>query len=348
MALMRTTDMGAPVLGTGWEKSLLHSATVKAAVQHRYGPPDVVHIEDLPRPVPGDGELLVAVGATTVNRTDCGFRAAKPFIVRPFSGLVRPRAKTLGNEFAGTVAAVGPRVTRFAEGDRVFGYCEGRFGAHAEYMVIGETASVAPTPVGVAHDRAAPICEGAHYALSYIRAAGIGSGTRVLVNGATGGIGSAAVQLVKGLGAQVTAVCTTDHIDLISGLGADRVVDRLVEDFTSLDDRFDVVFDAVGKSTFAACREVLTDRGVYLSTELGPWSQNPALALTTRLGRGQRVMFPIPKDDQSIVEHLGRLVEAGDFRPVIDRVYPLDDIADAYRYVETGEKIGNVVIDVRA
>ena len=301
---------------------------MKAAVHTSYGPPDVVRISEVEKPAPKDNELLVRVHATTVNRTDCGFRAAKPFIVRLFAGLVRPRRITvLGNEFAGEVEAVGGGVTSFEVGDRVFGFNGTSFGAHAEYMTIPEGGLVATMPAALTYEEAAPGTEGSHYALSLIRRARIHKGQDVLVNGGTGAIGSAAVQLLKQLGANVIAVCRTEHLELVRGLGADRVIDYTAEDFTKDEQTYDVV-------------------GIYLSTDLGPLSQNPILALVTPLFGGKRVMFPIPREDRGIVRHLKELIESGEFRPLIDRRYPLDQIVEAYRYVETGQKVGNVVINV--
>jgi NADPH:quinone reductase-like Zn-dependent oxidoreductase len=320
---------------------------MKAAVHTRYGPPDVVHISDVEKPTVKDHEVLVKVHATTVNRTDCGFRAAKPFIVRFFTGLLRPRVTVLGSEFAGVVEAVGSGVTSFTAGDRVFGFSEGRFGAHAEYLAIPGDGALAAMPANTTFEQAAPSTEGSHYALSYIRAAKIRSGQHLLINGATGAIGSAAVQLVKSLGASVTAVCGAPHVELVRGLGADRVIDNTAEDFTRDEQTYDVVFDAVGKSSFGRCKRLLTPRGIYLSSDLGPLSQNPLLALVTPLFGGRKVMFPIPpKHDQDGVRQFRDLIESGKFTPVIDRRYPLDQIVEAYRYVETGQKIGNVVISV--
>jgi NADPH:quinone reductase-like Zn-dependent oxidoreductase len=253
----------------------------------------------------------------------------------------------LGSEFAGVVEAVGGGVTAFTAGDRVFGFSEGRFGAHAEYLVMPDNGPLAAMPANTTFEQAAPCTEGSHYALSYIRAAQIRSGQYVLVNGATGAIGSAAVQLVKSLGASVTAVCGASHVDLVKGLDADRVIDNTAEDFTQDDQAYDVVFDAVGKSSFGRCNRLLKPRGIYLSTDLGPLSQNPLLALITPLLGGKKVMFPIPpKHDQQGVKQFRDLIEAGKFTPVIDRRYRLDQIVEAYRYVETGQKIGNVVISV--
>jgi len=317
---------------------------VKAAIHTSYGPPEVVRITEVGMPVATDDQLLVKIHATTVNRTDCGYRAAKPFILRFFTGLIRPKRTVLGTEFAGEVEAVGSNVTSFKVGDRVFGYIEGRFGAHAEYLTVPEDASVAIMPANVTFDEAAASTEGSHYALANIQAAKIRSGQDVLVNGATGAIGSAAVQLLKSLGAHVTAVCSTEYLPLVERLGADRVIDYRTADFTADEQTYDVVFDAAGKSSFGRCKRLLKPNGIYLSTDLGPFPQNPILALITPLFRGKKVLFPIPRHDQQMVARIKGLLESKAFKPLIDRRYPLDEIVDAYRYVETGQKIGNVVI----
>jgi NADPH:quinone reductase-like Zn-dependent oxidoreductase len=319
---------------------------MKAAVRTRYGPPDVVRIAAVDKPAAKDNEVLVKVHATTVNRTDCGLRAAKPFIYRFFTGLIRPKVTVLGNEFAGEVEAAGRGVRSFQVGDRVFGFNGVSFGAHAEYLAIPEDGLVATMPANVTYEEAAPGTEGSHYARSLIKAAKIQRGQDVLVNGATGAIGSAAVQLLKSLGADVTAVCATKHVELVRGLGADKVIDYTAEDFTKDEQTYDVVLDAVGKSSFGRCKRLLKPGGIYLSSDLGPLSQNPILALITPLFGGKRVMFPIPKDNQETVRYFKELIESGEFKPVIDRQYPLDQIVEAYRYVETGQKIGNVVISV--
>ena len=321
---------------------------MKAAVHTRYGPPEVVRVTEVDRPAAKENDLLVKIHATTVNRTDCGFRAGKPFIVRFFTGLRRPKVTVLGNEFAGDVEAVGSGVTSFEVGDRVFGYNDSSFGGHAEYLTIPEAGSVATMPAGSTYDEAAPSLEGSHYALSLIRNAKVGSGQDVLVYGATGAIGSAAVQVLGSIGAHVTAVCGTEHMALVEGLGADRVIDFTAEDFTQDEQRYDVVLDAVGKSSFGRCKRLLKPGGIYLSTDLGPWWQNPILALVTPLLRGKRVMFPIPHHDQEMVRYFKELIESGTFQPVIDsRRYRLDEIVEAYRYVETGQKVGNVVVSVQ-
>ena len=306
----------------------------------------MVRILEVDKPAAKDNEVLVKVHATTVNRTDSGLRAAKPFVNRFFTGLRRPRVTVLGNEFAGQVEAVGRDVRSFAVGDRVFGYNGTRFGAHAEYLAMPEDGSLATMPAKLTYEEAAPSTEGSHYALSLIRKARIRSGQKVLVNGATGAIGSAAVQLLKGLGAKVTAVCGTEHVELVRSLGADRVIDYTAEDFTRDTQTYDVVLDAVGKSSFGRCKRLLKPGGIYLSSDLGPLSQNPILALITPLLRGKKVMFPIPRDNQEMVRYFRELLESGEFKPLIDRRYRLDEIVEAYRYVETGQKVGNVVISV--
>ena len=319
---------------------------MKAATHTSYGPPEVVRITEVGMPIARDNRLLVKIHATTVNRTDCGYRAAKPFILRFFTGLIRPKRTVLGTEFAGEVEAVGSSATSFEVGDRVFGYTEGRFGAHAEYLTISEDASVATMPANAPFEEAAASTEGSHYALANIQAAKIRSGQDVLVNGATGAIGSAAIQLLKSLGAHVTAVCSTEHLALVERLGADRVIDYKTAEFTKDEQTYNVVFDAAGKSSFGRCKRLLKPNGIYLSTDLGPFPQNPILALITPLFRGKKVLFPIPKHDQKMVEHIKGLLESGAFKPLIDRRYPLDEIVEAYRYVETGRKIGNVVISL--
>jgi NADPH:quinone reductase-like Zn-dependent oxidoreductase len=320
---------------------------MKAVINTRYGPPEILRVMNVPKPVPKDNEVLVKIYATTVNRTDCGFLRAKPFIVRFFSGFFRPGFDTLGTEFSGEIESAGQDITSFRPGDRVFGFSGSRFGAHAEYMVIKETAPIAAMPAGMTYEEAAPITEGAYYALCDIRAAKIRSGQKVLIYGATGAIGSAAVQLAKSIGAEVTAVCDTGHLELVRSLGATVVVDYTRQDFTKTREKFDLVFDAVGKSSFRKCRPLLRNGGIYISTDLGYLAQNPFLALLTPLFGGKKVLFPIPSIKKEDVVFLKELAEAGRYKPVIDRRYPLEQITDAYRYVETGQKTGNVIINVR-
>jgi NADPH:quinone reductase-like Zn-dependent oxidoreductase len=318
---------------------------MRAVVHDRYGPPEVQRVAEVDRPAPGPGEVLVKVHATTVNRTDCGFRHPRPFFVRAFSGLRRPRHRTLGTEYAGEVAEVGDGVEGHAVGDAVFGVHEG-FGAHAEYLCVKASTPIVAKPAALGHDEAAAVPDGFVLGLSGLAAARVGPGTRVLVYGASGSIGTAAVQIARHLGAHVVAVCNTANVDVVKGLGPDRVVDYEREDFTALGETFDLVLDAVGKSSYRRCRPLLGPKGIYISTDLGFLWQNPFLALGTALSRGRKVVFPLPKYSRENVELAARLVEAGEYRPVIDRRYPLDEVVEATRYVETEQKTGNVVLTV--
>ena len=319
---------------------------MKAAVYYRYGSPDVVQVTDVPTPPMRESDVRIRVRYSTVNRTDCGFRSAEYFIVRFFSGLITPKNPVLGCEFAGEVESVGNMVTQFTIGDRVFGFNDAAFGGHSEYLVINESAAVAPLPDEIPFELAAAITEGGHYALCNLRAAKLKSGQSILVYGATGAIGSAAVQLALYFGANVTAVCHGQHVDLVKSLGPDLVIDYTRNDFTRLNTQFDIVFDAVGKSSFGACKPILKQKGIYMSTELGKGSQNPFLALITPLLSGKRVLFPLPTISKEDVLFLRSLVAGGHFKPLIDRKYALDEIVEAYRYVETGQKIGNVLLEI--
>jgi NADPH:quinone reductase-like Zn-dependent oxidoreductase len=317
---------------------------MKAAVYSRYGPPEVVSLDEIDVPQPNDNEVLVKVHATTVNRTDCGFRSAEYFVSRFFSGLIRPKYNVLGNEFAGIIHAAGKDVTTFRIGERVFGYNDFCFGAHAQYMLMSEKDAIAPAPDNLELWETSALTEGVHYALSNIRAARVQAGQHVMVYGATGAIGSAAVQLLKYFGATVTAVCDTKNIDLVRSLGADFIIDYTKTNYAVTDKIFDFVFDAVGKISFDRAKPILAKKGIYISTELGKNCENIRLALTTPLAGGKKVLFPIPDITQKDVFFIKDLVEMGKLRPVIDRIYPLEQIVEAYKYVETGQKIGNVII----
>jgi NADPH:quinone reductase-like Zn-dependent oxidoreductase len=319
---------------------------MRACVNTKYGLPEVVSLLETDKPLPKDNEILIKIYATTVNRTDCGFRSAEYFISRFFSGLLNPKNKILGNEFAGEIEAIGKDVTSFQTGDKVFGYNDRTFGAHAEYMTLAENGCFTFIPANVTFEEAAPITEGAHYALCDIKAAKVKKGQSVLVNGATGAIGSAAVQLLKHFGTKVTAVCDTKNMELIKSLGADVVIDYTKQDFTTTNQTFDFVFDAVGKSSFAKCKKLLNKNGIYISTELGKNAANVFLALITPLLGGKKVLFPIPSITKDDVVFLKELVETGKYKPVIDRKYKLEQIVEAYKYVETGQKTGNVIISV--
>jgi len=289
---------------------------------------------------------LIRVHATTVSRTDCGLlRAHPPFIGRLFMGLLRPKCSILGMDFAGEVEAVGAGVMSFEPGERVFGMSPDHYGAHAEYLCVPEIGAIETMPAGVDF-REAVVCEGAWYADTYLRRFRLGAGHRILIYGASGAIGTAAVQLAKSYGAEVTAVVATRHLDLVESLGADSVVDYTATDFTQIGETFDFVLDAVGKTTFFRCRRLLGPGGVFAATDLGPCWQNLLLALWSAITGSNRVIFPTPTSSKTFVGFLKGRMEAGEYRAVIDREYPLEATADAYRLVETAQKTGIVVINV--
>ena len=324
---------------------------MRAVVFDRYGPPDVLRLEDVERPVPKDDEVLVKVHATTVNRLDCATREANrrsglalSFMSRLVFGLRRPKQRVLGTEFAGEVEAVGAAVREFAVGDKVFGSSGLSFGAHAEFICMRESARIARMPAGMTFGEAAPVCDGALNALTCLKQADLRKGRRILIYGASGAIGTAGVQLARYFGADITAVCNTKNLELVKSLGADRVIDYTQEDFTRNGQTYDVIFDAVGKHSFRRCRGSLEPRGIYLPTD---GFANLILALVTpRLG-GKKVLFQIPpRQTKQDVLFLKELIEAGKYRPVIDRRYPLEDVVEATRYVETEQKTGNVVLTI--
>ena len=317
---------------------------MRAVVHDRYGPPEVLWLADVERPVPKDDEVLIKIHATTVNRTDCGLRSASPVIVRFFTGLRRPRRKILGMELAGEVEAVGAAVSELEVGDHVFGV-KG-FGAHAEFVCMRESAPLAHKPASMTFEEAAAVCDGACIALSCLRNADLRKGRSILVYGATGSVGTAAVQLARHFGADVTAVCNTKNVELVKSLGADEVVDYLQEDFTKNGKTYDVIFDAVGKHSFRRCRGSLKPGGLFVETDLGFMWHAPALSLVTRVIGDKRAMVGIAKYTKKDVLFLKELIEAGRYRAVIDRSYPLEQVVEATRYVETEQKTGNVVLTV--
>lgn len=319
---------------------------MKAVVYTKYGPPDVAKLTEVDRPVHRDNEVLVRVYASTVNRTDSGFRSANYFISRFWSGILRPKYQILGCEFAGIIEETGKNVTTFKKGDKVFGYNDKTFGGHGEFLTIAENDAITTLPCNLNFNEAAPITEGAHYALNNIKASKIERGQNVLIYGATGAIGSAAVQLLKHFGTKVTAVCNTKNVALVKSLGADTVIDYQTQDFTKTENKFHFIFDAVGKSSFRQCKPLLTEKGIYISTELGKNAVNIFLALITPICGNKKVLFPIPAISKEDVIFLKELIEKGEYKPVIDRHYNLDQIVEAYRYVETEQKTGNVILKI--
>ena len=319
---------------------------MKTAYRTEYGPSEVLTVREVPMPEAGPGEIVVRVRAATVNRTDCGVLWGRPYIFRFFVGWPRPRVPATGTDFAGEVVAAGAGVTRFSVGDRVMGFNDNNLGSHAEYLRVSEREAIVVIPDGVSFEVAAASMEGGHYARCFVESAGVKPGDRVLVNGATGAIGSAAVVLLKQAGADVTATCAEANRAAVAALGADRTLDYTRAPFTEQlkGETFDFVFDAVGKSSFGACRPLLGDTGVYLSSELGPGLQNPLLALVAPLMRGPKVRFPVPGNIPRSLAVITPLLADGRFRPLIDRRYRLEEIREAFTYADSGQKIGNVLL----
>jgi len=316
---------------------------VRAAVNDRYGPPEVQRIEEVARPAPKDDEVLIKIHASTVTRSDTGVRSAKPALIRVFFGLRRPKQRILGTELAGEIVEVGSAVTNFAVGDHVFGSTSSfQSGAHAEYIAMRETAPIALMPAGMTFEQAAAVTDGAILALMCLEAGHIHKGQKMLIYGASGAIGTAGVQLAKYFEADVTAVCNTKNVELVKSLGADRVIDYTQEDFTKNGETYDVIFDAVGKYSFKRSKGSLKPGGVYVATD---GLRNFFLALWTSRVGDKRALFPIPPHyTQQNVLFIKKVIEAGKFRAVIDRRYPLEEIVEATRYVETQQKTGNVVL----
>jgi NADPH:quinone reductase-like Zn-dependent oxidoreductase len=324
---------------------------MKAVVYDRYGPPEVLRLEEVEKPTPKADEVLVRIHAATVNRLDVHTREANrkgglfvQFASRLVSGLRRPRQPILGSEFAGEVVAVGATVSQFAVGDHVFGNTGLGFGTHAEFVCVRENGRMAKMPAGSNFKQAAAITDGALNALWLLRLADVHKGQKLLVYGASGAIGTAGVQLAKHFGADVTGVSSTKNLELVSSIGADRVIDYTREDFTKNGELYDVVFDAVGKFSFKRCKGSLKSGGKYLATDgftnivLGQW--------TKRFG-DKRVVFELPpRYTKQDINFLKQLMENGEFRPVIDRYYRMEEVVEAARYVETERKTGNVVLTV--
>jgi NADPH:quinone reductase-like Zn-dependent oxidoreductase len=317
---------------------------MKAVVCDRYGPPDVLGLRDVARPVPRQDQVRIKIRATTVNRSDCAYRQGAPPYARLFTGLLRPRRRILGTELAGVVEAVGSAVTEFGVGDEVFGVNAWRFGAHAEFICMRQSAPLAPKPAGRSFEEAAAVCDGVILALMCLRRADVRKGRTILIYGASGSIGTAAVQLSRYFGADVTAVCGTKNLETVRALGAGHVIDYTRDDFTGNGQAYDVIFDAVGKHSFRRCQDSLKPGGIYLATDQ---LRNLVLALWTPRTGDKKVVFPIPpRYTKQDVLFLRQLMEAGEYRAVIDRSYPLDDVVEATRYVETEQKTGNVVLTV--
>jgi NADPH:quinone reductase-like Zn-dependent oxidoreductase len=319
---------------------------MKAIVYTEFGPPEVLRLQEVEKPTPKDQEVLIKIHAATVCKEDPEVRASPGF-----NGFRQPKNAILGEYLAGEIESVGKDVTRFRTGDQVYGSAGmWRFGAYAQYTCMPERGALAIKPSNMTYEEAAAVPNGGLTALPYLRDKGrIRSGQGVLVNGASGAVGSSAVQIAKSYGAVVTGVCSTSNLELVRSLGADRVIDYTEEDFTEGGETYDIIFDAVGKSSFGRCQGSLTERGVYLTTVPSP--EALLQALRSRVLGGKKVRFTATalrrahKMARDLV-YLTKLAEAGQLRAVIDRRYPLEEVAEAHRYVEKGRKKGNVVITV--
>lgn len=320
---------------------------MKAIVYTKYGSPDVLQIKEVDKPTPKDNEVLIRVRATTVNRTDSATIRAIPFLARLWTGLFKPSRQTPGTEFAGVVEAAGKSTASLKVGDKVFGFDDRGLSSHAQYITINEDKAVT-MPENMSYEQAAASFEGAHYAYNFINKVDFEKGQHVLVNGATGAIGSAAVQLLKYFDINVTAVCGTKNIELVKSLGAHKVIDYTKDDFTKDEQKYNFVFDTVGKSSFFKCLYLLQPGGAYISSDLGYMSQNIFLPLITSIIKpligNKKTVAPFPSDIRNSLLLIKRLIEEGRFNSVIDRKYSFEQIVDAYKYVEKGQKIGNVVI----
>jgi len=323
---------------------------MKASVYTKYGLADVLQLEEVEKPTPRDNDVLIKIYATTVTSEDCTFRKGDPFIARFATGLTRPRMTTLGSNLAGVIEAVGGGVKRFKEGDQVFAASDAGFGAHAEYICLPEEGALALKPVNMTYGEAAGICGGGLTSLPFLRDTGnIQRGNKVLINGASGSVGTSAVQLARYFGAEVTGVCSTTNLELVRSLGANKVVDYSKEDFTKSAESYDIIFDAVGKSSFSHCKGSLKKRGVYLSTVL-TLEIILQMLWTSRIGSKKAMIAftglrPACEKTKDLI-FLKELAEAGKIKPVIDRSYSLEQVAEAHRYVDAGHKKGNVIINV--
>ena len=323
---------------------------MKTVIQTEYGSPDVLQLVEVEKPLPADNEVLVKVHATTVTATEATFRKGEPYFSRLFTGFTKPKITTLGEELAGEIEAVGKDVKTFKVGDQVFGTAGPDFGANAEYIVIPEDEVLTIKPTNVTYSEAAASVDGFLTALPFLRDKGnIQAGQRVLINGASGSVGAAAVQVAKYYGAEVTGVCSTVNLELVKSIGADHVIDYTKEDFAKNGQTYDIIFDAVGKTTFAHVRNSLTPNGIFLEAGIG-LSIFPSILWTTVVG-GKKAKIAAtglrsPKERIKDLVLLKALIEKGNIVPVIDRSYPLEQIAEAHRYVDTGHKKGNVVITV--
>lgn len=318
---------------------------MKAATRYKYCQPGGLSILESPIPIPGENEILVKVKAATVNRTDWSVLTGKPWIIRCFIGWFKPKRPVTGTDFAGTVVSKGKAVSKYNVGDNVCGFFDEGLGSHAEYVSIPAQSHILRKPAYFTHEQAAAILEGGHYAFYFLERVALKAGDRVLVNGGTGAIGNAVLQFLKSRDAITVAVtCETDYIDVLKSAGADLVIDYTKEDFTKISGKFDLVIDAVGTSTFGKCKSLLSPNGIYITSQWGPLWQNPLLALLSFLLPGKKLILPVPGSIDRSLAFINELIQKGKFIPMIDKAYSLEQIHEAFEYVMSGQKKGNVVI----
>jgi len=325
--------------------------TMKAIVHTKYGPPDELQLKEVEKPVPGDNEVLIKIHATTVTTTDCNARnftfvpKSFMFFARIMFGFKKPRINILGIDLAGEIEATGKDVKLFKEGDQVFGSPGTKFGGHAEYCCVPENGALAIKPPDMSWEAAASICLAGNTAFFFIRdLAKIQAGQKILIHGASGAIGTYAVQLAKYYGARVTGVCSASNAEMVKSLGADKVIDYTKDDFTKSDEKYDFVFDVVGKTTFSQCKGILKPKGIYLENMMEV--KDFLKVLWTSIVGGKKIKGGVSTERAENLKFLIELIESGKLKPVIDRSFPLEKTTEAFRYVEQGHKKGNVIITI--
>jgi len=319
---------------------------MKAITRQKYGYSDVIKVSKVNKPNPKADEVLIKVHVTTVNRTDCAILTGKPFVMRVFLGLFSPKIEVTGTDFAGEIISVGEKEKIYKKGDLVFGFKDLGLRSQAEYMTLKTNQPMSTLPERLSCMEAVTALEGMHYAYNMINKVSIKPRDKILINGASGAIGSSLVQIAKSLGAYITVVCSSNHKDLMEYLKVDQMIDYKIENFTKSNESYDFVFDAVGKSSFSKCKPILKDKGIYISSEPGDHGQNLFLSLITPILGGKKVIFPFPSDIKRTIKYAKKLIEEDNYRPVIDRTYTLDETAEAYDYVFSGHKKGSVIIEV--
>jgi NADPH:quinone reductase-like Zn-dependent oxidoreductase len=323
---------------------------MRIIVYDKYGPPDVLQLREVEKPTPKGNEVMIKIYATTVTAVDCTFRMGKPFFARTYTGLTKPKNPVLGSEFAGEIESTGKDVQLLKEGDQIFGTTPG-YGAYTEYLCLPEDgATLTIKPSNIPYEEAAA-CDGFLTALPFLRDKGkIRKGNKVLINGASGSVGSAAIQLSRYFGAEVTGVCSTANLEMVKSLGADKVIDYTKQDFTKSTESYDIIFDTVGKTTFSSCKRVLKQKGIFLEAGI-TLAVLPQVLLTSMIGSKKAMIMatglrPPSKRTKDLI-FIRELIETGKIKPMIDRRYPLEQIAEAHRYVDKGHKKGNVIITLK-